>query len=140
MATKNSYMDRAEAIFGKGYNCAQAVLGAFAEAYGLDMDTAMRVASSLGGGLGHSGEVCGAALGMAVAIGLGKGYAEADPAVKMTHSALVKEMMDDFRLQFGATRCDALREVGNRALCVDYVRYAAALAAKHGGLCDATDA
>lgn len=120
-----TYADRAEAIFTQGFNCAQAVYGAFAEALGMDMDQAMRVASSLGGGLGHTGEVCGAALGMALAIGMAKGYAQADADIKNQHSARVKRLMDDFRAHFGATGCDALREVGNRAVCVAYVRYAA---------------
>lgn len=124
------YADKAEAIFAKGYNCAQAVFGAFSEEYGLGEEEAMRLASSLGGGLGHSGEVCGALLGMALAVGMEQGYG-ADPTMdeKNAHNARVKRMMDAFREKFGETKCDALREVGNRGVCIPYVRYAAELVA-----------
>lgn len=120
-----THADKAEAIFAQGFNCAQAVFGAFAEEMGMDMAQAMRVASSLGGGLGGTGEVCGAALGMLLAIGMGKGYAQADMEMKRQHTERVKRLMEDFRAQYGDTSCNALREVGNRALCVGYVRYAA---------------
>lgn len=123
----DTHADRAEAVFAEGYNCAQAVLGAFSQALGLEERTAMRIASSLGGGLGHTGEVCGAALGMMLAIGMAEGYDTADQATKMAHSERVAGMMRAFRERFGATGCDALREVGNRAVCIPYVRYAAEL-------------
>lgn len=128
----SDYTEKAEAIFSQGYNCAQAVFGAFAEEYGLDMATAMRVSSSLGGGIGHSGEACGAALGMVLALGVIQGYGEEAPSMeeKTAHNANVKAMMDAFRERFGAMDCDDLREVGNRELCVGYVRYATELVEK----------
>ena len=129
------YADRAEAMFEQDFNCAQAVFGAFAEEYGLDMGTAMRVASSMGGGIGHSGEACGAALGMVLAIGMLKGYGEEPPDMetKMAHNARVKRMMETFRAEFGAMDCDDLRVPGNRAVCVPFVRYAAELVEKELG-------
>lgn len=135
-----NHADRAEAFFDKGFNCAQAVFAALAPDLGMDERMALKVASGLGGGLGHSGEVCGAALGMCMAAGLANGYDDeaqlADPAVKQAHSAQIKALMDTFRTCFGATGCDDLREVGNRAVCVPYVRRAVEWAAAQAGLND----
>ena len=42
-------LDRAAALHGKGCNCAQAVLCAFAEEYGMPAETALRLATGPGG-------------------------------------------------------------------------------------------
>ena len=59
--------ETAEQLFRDGYNCAQAVLMAFADVTGLEPDTAARLASSFGGGLGRMREVCGAVSGASFA-------------------------------------------------------------------------
>ena len=56
-------MDRAKQArenFLNGANCAQAVLAAFADEAGIDRDTALKIGSGLGGGMGRLREVCGA--------------------------------------------------------------------------------
>ena len=50
----------AKALFMEGYNCSQAVVGAWAEDIGLDSETAYKIASGFGGGIGRMREVCGA--------------------------------------------------------------------------------
>ena len=61
--------DRARKLFANGFNCAQAVLGAFCEGDGLDMETAMKLSTGLGGGV-RCGEICGAVSGAIMVIGL----------------------------------------------------------------------
>ena len=56
--------DKAVELFKMGYNCSQSVLGAFADLYDLDMEQALRLSCSFGGGIGRMREVCGAASGM----------------------------------------------------------------------------
>lgn len=51
--------DKAYELFLSGYNCTQAVVGAFADVIGVDFDTAVRFASGFGGGMGRLREVCG---------------------------------------------------------------------------------
>ena len=70
--------DRAEKLFRQGYNCAQAVFGAFSQDLGLDSQEAMRLASPFGAGLGKLREVCGAVSGMLMVLGLARGYSNAD--------------------------------------------------------------
>ena len=60
-------------LFNEGYNCAQAVFAAFADKYGIDKDTAMKLSSSFGGGMGRMREVCGAVSGMFMVAGLETG-------------------------------------------------------------------
>ena len=48
--------------------------GAFCEELGMDFETAMRLSSSFGGGMGRLREVCGAVSGMFMVAGLKYGY------------------------------------------------------------------
>ena len=43
---------KAYALHHSGYNCAQAVLGAYVDLFDLDMDRAMTIAYGFGGGVG----------------------------------------------------------------------------------------
>jgi C_GCAxxG_C_C family probable redox protein len=67
--------ERAKELYtgGFGYNCAQSVLGAFAEDYGLDMETALKLSNGFGGGV-RTGNVCGAVSGALMALGLECGF------------------------------------------------------------------
>ena len=58
--------ERAKALFLEGYNCTQAVVGAFAEEIGMDFDTAVRLASGFGGGMGRLRQGCGTSSGVGV--------------------------------------------------------------------------
>ena len=62
--------EKAKELFKTGYNCSQAVLGVFAEELGLDFETAVKISSSFGGGMGRMREVCGTVSGMFMAAGL----------------------------------------------------------------------
>ncbi len=64
-------------IHHSGHNCAQSVLLVFAQKYGLDREMALKVAGSLGGGF-RCGEMCGAATGAAIVIGLNCGQTVAN--------------------------------------------------------------
>ena len=66
--------EKAKALFLDGYNCAQAVLGAFCDDLGLDFETAMKFSSGFGGGMGRLREVCGAVSGMFMVINMKCGY------------------------------------------------------------------
>jgi C_GCAxxG_C_C family probable redox protein len=59
----------------KGFSCSQSVLSAFIEQFGLDRDTALRMSSAFGGGMGGHGEVCGAVSAAFMVLGLRYGSA-----------------------------------------------------------------
>ena len=112
-----SKREEAEALFLDGANCAQAVLCAFCDETGLDRKTAMRIASSFGGGMGRMREVCGAVSGMFMVAGILCGYDEDSPApAKAEHYALIRAMAQAFSEQTGSILCrdllDKKAEVG----------------------------
>ncbi|NTU86942.1 MAG: C_GCAxxG_C_C family protein, partial [Chlorobiaceae bacterium] len=61
--------ERAVSIFSEGYNCAQSVLFSFSDDLGIAGDTALKIASGFGGGIGRMQEVCGAVTGGVMVIG-----------------------------------------------------------------------
>lgn len=60
---------KAAELFESEYNCAQAVLGAFCENYGLDINAALKIACGLGSGV-RNADICGAVSGAVLVIGL----------------------------------------------------------------------
>jgi C_GCAxxG_C_C family probable redox protein len=69
-------VDQAVTLFQQGFNCSQAVCAAYAPAPGLSRELALKIASGFGGGMGRSGEVCGAVTGAIMVIGLHTGSIE----------------------------------------------------------------
>lgn len=61
---------KAEELFKQGYNCSQAVVGAWCEELGLDLETGLRLSSGFGAGMGRMREVCGAVTGAFMVLGL----------------------------------------------------------------------
>ena len=101
--------DIAMALFRNGANCAQAVLGAYAEECGLECDQAMRLASSFGAGMGRLREVCGAVSGMFMVVGLKEGYCDLTcKASKDQHYARVQALAAEFKSRTGSLICREL--------------------------------
>ena len=88
---------KAAELFVNGCNCSQAVFVAFAEDCGIDEKTAMKLASSFGGGMGRLREVCGAVTGMFMVAGLLSGYEYTDDKDKKdAHYKLIQELAKEF--------------------------------------------
>lgn len=103
--TQSALTEIALARFRDGYNCSQSTLSAFAEELGLPLDVALRLAAPFGGGIGRQGEVCGAATGALLALGLRFGEASGDKAAKERAYAVAAEFMRQFEERCGALRC-----------------------------------
>ena len=103
------YKQKAEMLFRQGYNCAQAVLLAFCDELDMDKETAARLASSFGGGIGRMREVCGAVSGMCMVAGLCKGYSRSDDiGGKKRHYALIQKMVNEFKEKNSSFICREL--------------------------------
>lgn len=99
----------AQKLFKRGCNCSQAVLLAFADELNLDKETATKIASSFGGGMGRLREVCGAFSGLLMAAGLKFGPTDpADMAAKTAHYALVQKLAAEFKKKNGSIICREL--------------------------------
>ena len=104
-----SRSDIAVEYFKEGYNCAQAVFAAFADKYGIDKNTALRLSSSFGGGIGRMREICGAASGMFMVAGLETGAVDgADRDGKAENYKKVRELAERFKDQTGSLICREL--------------------------------
>ena len=98
--------DFAVELFCKGHNCSQAVLGAFCSDCKMDMDTALKLASSFGGGMGRLREVCGALSASFMIAGLIYGYsASEDKAAKAAHYKLIQTIAARFKEKMGSIIC-----------------------------------
>ncbi|MBI5236814.1 MAG: C_GCAxxG_C_C family protein [Deltaproteobacteria bacterium] len=98
-------VEQAVSSFKNGLNCSQALLSAYSEKLGLDKETALKLASCFGGGMGCAGETCGAITGALMVIGLrhGKTGVRQDKAY-----SVVKEFVERFKERNGASLCREL--------------------------------
>ena len=95
--------------FLKGYNCAQAVVLAFADDMNMDSQTALKLASPFGGGLSRLREVCGAVSGMAIVFGMLYGYdSPTDQQKKAYNYAEFQSLANEFKAQNGSIICKEL--------------------------------
>lgn len=86
------------ALFGEGLNCAQVVLGNWADELGYDPEEAHHMAAAFGGGM-FRGDTCGAVSGALIAVGLA---CADDPQQLKEKTALFQEK---FTQRFGSTIC-----------------------------------
>lgn len=104
-----NHQEKAEALFKEGYNCAQAVFAAYSEDLGMDTETALKLASSFGGGMGRMREVCGTVSGMFMVAGLKFGsFDPKDAEAKSKHCKRIQELAQKFREQNGSIICREL--------------------------------
>lgn len=105
----NSNPESAVKLFKEGYNCSQAVIGAYCEELGMNMETALKLASSFGGGMGRLREVCGAVSAMFMVAGLKYGYIDPkDRELKQKHYELIQQLSHRFKEKYGSIICREL--------------------------------
>ena len=107
-----SLSEKAVDNFKHGYNCAQAVLLAFAKELNLEPEFALKLASSFGGGMGRLREVCGAVSAMFMIAGILKGYSEpANDELKAKHYELIQNLASMFKSKYNTIICRELLEL-----------------------------
>lgn len=107
--TEQSKVSRAVACFNDGFNCAQSVLSAYCEEFGLNKKNALQTACGFGAGMGRRQETCGAVSGAYMVIGLKYGQCSKDDmqAKEKTYRA-VREFAKRFEERNQTTSCRAL--------------------------------
>ena len=99
----------AEVLFASGYNCAQAVFVAYCDEMNLDRETAIKLSSSFGGGMGKLREVCGAVNGAFAVACVLWGYSDVtDDKAKSEHYALIRRIAEEFKEVHGTYICNYL--------------------------------
>lgn len=99
---------RAVSYFKEGYNCSQSVFLAYADLFEVEESLAKKVSLSFGVGMGHLGEVCGAASGMFMTLGLLYPADPADKKGKSDNYAAVRRCAANFTDTFGELTCAKL--------------------------------
>jgi C_GCAxxG_C_C family probable redox protein len=73
---------------------------------GMDFETALKISSSFGGGMGRLREVCGAVSGMFMVAGMKYGYTDPkDKLSKAEHYKLIQSLAQKFNKQNGSIIC-----------------------------------
>ncbi|MCP4119662.1 MAG: C_GCAxxG_C_C family protein [Desulfobacteraceae bacterium] len=94
--------------FTKGYSCSEAIAAAYAPKLGLDLETAVKIATGFSGGMAQ-GKTCGAVTGAFMVLGLTAGSgAVGDACSRDRVYLLVQEFSQRFTERCGATRCSEL--------------------------------
>jgi len=140
-----SKAEKASELFNN-YNCAQSVIGAYAEDFKLNKDTALSIATGFGGGMGRLQETCGAVSGAIMALGLLSEFKEGDGRDKIDAVyANVRSFVEDFKKEKGTVKCrellgcNLLTEEGHkffvdnklRENCRCYIKFACELLDKY---------
>ncbi|MGD0779580.1 MAG: C-GCAxxG-C-C family protein [Dehalococcoidales bacterium] len=106
-------MDKAkeayETMLNRKMNCSQSVISVFYQDYGLDKKLALQLAQGFGGGMGHSGQTCGAVTGAYMALGLAQKITteNARENIEKTY-ALIEKFNREFKALHGSLNCTEL--------------------------------
>jgi len=101
--------EKALRFYSEGFNCAQSVIVAFADLMHIDEETALRLASGFGGGMGRMQGTCGAVTGAFMVIGYIRGkYKQGDDEAKEITNQLIQEFSKQFVEIHGTINCKAL--------------------------------
>lgn len=131
----DNYGEKAVALFATGLNCAQSVYCAFAEDFGMDAETAAKVSSGLGGGVGRLREVCGAVTGATLVLGMKYGPDKTAVYEKVQEFAAIfkqemgtiicRELLDGTGATSGGAPEARTPEYYKKRPCSEIVRFAA---------------
>ncbi len=110
-----SRQEKAEELFCRGYNCAQAAALAFADLFPFSEEILLRMISSFGGGMARLREVCGAVSAVFLTAGLLYGYSDPeDDEGKAAHYARIQELAARFEEVYGTIICRELLGLNTR--------------------------
>jgi C_GCAxxG_C_C family probable redox protein len=108
MPSEDEAVRHASECWDKGFNCAESALRGICYGMGIDMpESALKMATPFGGGIGRCEDVCGALSGgvMGIGAGLGRNDPKADKTVCY---GAAKKLHEQFTKEFGSSSCRAL--------------------------------
>ncbi len=107
---------RAVDIFTGHCNCSQSVLGSLLPELGVGGDAEallLKSAIGFGGGMGGSGQICGAVSGGIMALSLSAGYnGPGDVDKKPGLYEKVEILVSEVKKRYGIVSCDGIKEAG----------------------------
>lgn len=133
-------VEKAIALFNSGYNCAQAVFTAYADIYGIDPETALKLSCTFGGGMAGTREMCGAVSAMTMIAGLETGTAKANDLEGKQYSFdKAQYLMNEFKKENKSVVCQNLllelekepESADGKKRCSKFVKLSAELIEEH---------
>ena len=106
-----SKQDLAKNKFDSGFNCAQSVLTPFARQMNIDVNTALKLSSGFGAGMGRTQGTCGALTGAYMVLGLKFGKQFPDDASNEKVVKMIQDITHKFESEHGFTSCSDLLKV-----------------------------
>ena len=92
-----THLEKAEELLQQQYHCSQALFGAFAGDFGLDLKTAFKISTCFGGGM-RQGGTCGCITAALMVLGLGFGFYDSqDRELEMYGNKKTDEFIRRFR-------------------------------------------
>lgn len=90
-------------------NCAQTILYTYSKMFGLDRNLALQIAQGFGGGMGHTGQTCGAVTGAYMVLGLAQKISGSNPRenVEKTYG-LINDFNRKFQKLHSSITCNEL--------------------------------
>lgn len=93
-----------------GYNCAQSVICAYSDLFGVDENTSFAMSEGFGGGMGGMQETCGAVSAIFMLAGLLKSSRNiSSPTTKAETYTLVRELAQKFKEKNSSLICKELK-------------------------------
>ncbi|MCM1180311.1 MAG: EAL domain-containing protein [Clostridium sp.] len=101
-----THKEKADALLRQRYHCSQALFGAFAEDFDIDLKTAFKVSTCFGAGM-RQGEVCGCISASLMILGMAFGFYNAqNRELEMYGNKKTREFIDKFKERMcGDTLC-----------------------------------
>jgi C_GCAxxG_C_C family probable redox protein len=99
---------KAVQLFDNGLNCSQAILTAFGEPYGVDPESAKKLGRPWGGGVGRTGQICGAVTGAVALLGYAQNGAQDEAEARNDICASIQEIIRRFEERNGSSVCREL--------------------------------
>ena len=109
----SKYCEKAMEYHGKGYNCAQAVLCAFADKTDTDFEVLYKMSEGLGAGMGNRKNTCGALSGAVMLAGLVVSGGTGKETTKAETYKVVSKLADEFEMRCGAFVCEEIKGLKN---------------------------
>lgn len=97
--------EKIDELSKKGYNCSQVVLCYFAEYFGLDEETALKISCPFEMGMYESGQ-CGAVTAGYMVLGLKYGSTDFNERIELAKKTLA--FKNEFKEKMGSTNCNEL--------------------------------
>lgn len=95
-------------LFFEGYNCAQAVVGAFDDVLKIDKEKLLNLSIAFGGGFARTRNICGAVSAMGIVVGLFRANKKMDATDKAGVYKDVQAMIEEFKEKNSSDNCGIL--------------------------------